>query len=54
MYGIKRTADGGFTWKLIVVRFATEEEATEYMIARGWDRLAEQTFGEEGARVVAL
>jgi hypothetical protein len=54
MYGIKRTADGGFSWELLTVRFETKEAATAYLVAQGWDRLAEMTYGEEGARVVAL
>lgn len=54
MFGIERTADGGFSWELIAKTFATMEEAVAYMADRGWDRLAEMTCGEEGARVLAL
>ncbi len=54
MYGIESTCDGGFTWELFEKTFATEAEAVEYMKARDWDMLAVWTYGEEGARVVAL
>lgn len=54
MYGIERTCDGGFTWELFEKTFTTEAEAVEYMKARDWDMLAVWTYGEEGARVVAL
>jgi hypothetical protein len=54
MFGIERTCDGGFTWETIDETFATEAEATAYMVAHDWDGLVERTYGEEGARVVAL
>jgi len=54
MFSIERTCDGGFTWERIDEVFATATEAHDYMVAHEWERLAEMTYGEEGARVVAL
>lgn len=54
MFGIERTCDGGFNWETISETFATAAEALAYMVAHDWDGLAERTYGEEGARVIAL